>query len=182
MKERDKYLNVYNNGIYKWIPRFWFTNIKQYFHNRKMAKQRAKWGWCVEDTWDIENWLLRVLPEMIKYQREHTNGTPVDLNEIQWDGILAEIEHSLYDALEDHNEDNIFADQFHKVYNLCRVVTKNSNGSITVDIDPDKAKEHDYEDIRMAMIREEQRRIRERQRKLKHGMMLLSKWLPHMWW
>jgi hypothetical protein len=59
--------------------------------NLKAAWQRATRGWADRDTWNLDNYLLEILPEMIDYLREHTHGYPGDFPTLEsWDNYLKE--------------------------------------------------------------------------------------------
>ena len=42
----------------------------------KKAYYRVKNGWAPEDTWSMDEWFLRVVPQMLHYLAEHTHGYP----------------------------------------------------------------------------------------------------------
>ena len=44
--------------------------------NLKAAWQRATRGWADRDTWNLDSYLLDILPEMIDHLRIHTHGYP----------------------------------------------------------------------------------------------------------
>ena len=46
--------------------------------NLKAAWQRATRGWADRDTWNLDSYLLDILPEMINHLRENTHGFPID--------------------------------------------------------------------------------------------------------
>lgn len=53
--------------------------IKDFFQERRYRRQRAKRGWSVKDTWNIDYWFLNILPQMLEYLKEHHIGFPVDI-------------------------------------------------------------------------------------------------------
>lgn len=61
--------------------------------NLKAAWQRATRGWADRDTWNLDSYLLEILPEMIDYLRINTHGYPgygeFDTPE-KWDKFLKE--------------------------------------------------------------------------------------------
>lgn len=50
--------------------------FKDTWLNLKAAWQRATRGWADRDTWNLDSYLLDILPEMIDYLREHTHSYP----------------------------------------------------------------------------------------------------------
>ena len=67
--------------------------FKDTWLNLKAAWQRATRGWANRDTWNLDNYLLEILPEMIDHLRIHTHGYPgygeFDTPE-KWDKFLKE--------------------------------------------------------------------------------------------
>ena len=61
--------------------------------NLKAAWQRATRGWADRDTWNLDDYLLEILPEMVDYLRTHTRSYPgydeFDIPE-KWDKFLKE--------------------------------------------------------------------------------------------
>ena len=41
--------------------------IKEWRQEHKYRRQRAKRGWSVKDTWNIDYWFLEVMPEILEY-------------------------------------------------------------------------------------------------------------------
>lgn len=69
----------------KYIP----CGIKYYF-------QRAKRGWADCDTWNMDQWFLEVIPDMLRYFKDNHMGCPIfDLklsdeeNNAQWEQIIS---------------------------------------------------------------------------------------------
>ena len=54
---------------------FW-ENIKQWFDNRKAAKQRAKLGYCYGDVWDCGNNICKRMAHMLTDYRNKCNSWP----------------------------------------------------------------------------------------------------------
>ena len=53
--------------------------IRKWWKEVGYRRQRAKRGWSVKDTWDIDRWFLDVMPQMLEYLKEHHMGFPGDL-------------------------------------------------------------------------------------------------------
>ena len=60
--------------------RFYLRKPWEFFEdtwlNLKAAWQRATRGWANRDTWNLDGYLLEILPEMIDYLAEHAHGYP----------------------------------------------------------------------------------------------------------
>lgn len=77
--------------------RFYLRKPWEFFEdtwlNLKAAWQRATRGWANRDTWNLDSYLLEILPEMIDYLRIHAHGYPgygeFDTPE-KWDKFLKE--------------------------------------------------------------------------------------------
>lgn len=54
---------------------FW-QNIKQWFDNRRAAKQRAKLGYCYGDVWDCGNNICQRMAHMLTHYRNKCNSWP----------------------------------------------------------------------------------------------------------
>lgn len=82
---------------YPWNWRHYLKKPWEFFEdtwlNLKAAWQRATRGWANRDTWNLDNYLLEILPEMIDHLRIHTHGYPgygeFDTPE-KWDKFLKE--------------------------------------------------------------------------------------------
>jgi hypothetical protein len=88
--------NCFTYYPYSW--RYYIKKPWEFFEdtwlNLKAAWQRAKRGWADRDTWNLDSYLLEILPEMIDYLREHTHGYPGEYNGFptpeSWDNYLRE--------------------------------------------------------------------------------------------
>ena len=67
--------------------------LRDYYLNIKYSIQRVHRGWCNMDTFEIDSWFLNVVPEMLRYLREHKCGFPGYIegekcSSEDWDNIL----------------------------------------------------------------------------------------------
>ncbi len=62
-------------------PSCWWRNVKRWFHNCRMAWQRARYGWCEDDVWDVHSHLLTIVPQMVRYSAARSRGTPSEIYE-----------------------------------------------------------------------------------------------------
>ena len=116
--------------------------IKEFFQNCNHAWRRAIYGWTWEDCWNLDDWLLNILPEMLRHMADYGSAYPGFKNEEvdfstpeKWDDWL----HSMADVLESLQEENWFSqneyeEEFHKQSELHR---SKGNKSITEMNDED---------------------------------------------
>jgi hypothetical protein len=50
--------------------------------------ERALQGFTNEDTWNIDNWFLEIMPRMLQKFKKETNGFPGSMTSEEWDTIL----------------------------------------------------------------------------------------------
>lgn len=72
--------NCFTYYPYRW--RYYIKKPWEFFEdtwlNLKAAWQRATRGWADRDTWNLDSYLLDILPEMISHLGENTHGFPID--------------------------------------------------------------------------------------------------------
>ena len=70
-------LNVFNwpysKHYYLTHPWKWIT---EFFRNCAHAWHRVKYGWTWEDVWNMDDWLLNVLPPMLRHMAKHGMAYP----------------------------------------------------------------------------------------------------------
>lgn len=95
--------------------------------NIKTAWQRITRGWSDRDTWNLNDYLLEILPEMVDYLREHTLGYPNNFEEPeQWDAFLKlEIINRLKNARE---EQTILKNEYQEAFDA--IPTRMENGHL----------------------------------------------------
>ena len=70
--------NVWDKESYK---RFWksheiFYIVKQFFRDIKYSHQRITKGYCDKDLWDISDWFLKLMPDMLAEYKKTRHGSP----------------------------------------------------------------------------------------------------------
>ena len=87
-------------------PWRWFRELGQ---NLRAAHHRAKYGWCGRDVWNMDDWFLHVIPDMLEHLRKHGCGYPghepfetVD----KWNDWLYKQECRLRYCAEDNDTEN----------------------------------------------------------------------------
>ena len=58
-------------------PLNWFYNIRQWFYNWKFVFQRAKYGYCDIDVWNMTDYHTFLLGEMLLSLAENPTGFPM---------------------------------------------------------------------------------------------------------
>ena len=61
------------------------------FFKRKMNKQRKEKGYCDQDLYDISNWFLTIVPNMLTEFNENRHGYPGNLTDREWTKIVNQI-------------------------------------------------------------------------------------------
>ena len=79
--ERTTAASVWSDYFPWKYPSCWFKNIKRWFHNCRMAWQRARYGWCEDDVWDVHSYLLTIVPQMVRYSAARSIGIPDEIYE-----------------------------------------------------------------------------------------------------
>ena len=103
-------LNVLNDWSYS--KRYYLTHpwkwVKELFCNLKNAYRRAKYGWAYSDCWNMDSWLLEILPQMLRHMADegcaYPGYEPFETPE-KWEDWL----HSMADVLESLQEDNWYS-------------------------------------------------------------------------
>lgn len=97
-------MNIFKNYCY--AKRYYIFHpwefVSQTFRNIKFAWQRATKGYCDYDCWNIDHYLLDLLPELFDNFRRNLHGHPVSFTEEEWDNfLLKEIIEPLRNAQEE---------------------------------------------------------------------------------
>lgn len=110
IKKRSVFNYCYSCRYYLTHP--WLF-IKEFFQNCNHAWRRAIYGWTWEDCWNLDDWLLNILPEMLRHMADHGSGypgsKPFETPE-KWHDWL----HSVADVLESLQEDNWYSQNEYK--------------------------------------------------------------------
>jgi len=106
----DTYLNLFSNP-YKHYCLLSKQRVSYFFRSIKYSFQRARYGWCESDTYDIFSWFQCVLPSMLREYAENLNGFPDVLQEIKgeteketfenWKNYLKEIAYHIDNSNDD---------------------------------------------------------------------------------
>ena len=146
---------------------FW-RNIKQWFSNRKAAKQRAKLGYCYGDIWDCGNNICQRMAHMLTAYRNKCCSWPDrDFPTFkEWIAYIDEIIDLLEFAESDPDELNEYTEAF-----------SNALHSTPADKE-DKA----YEELRQKYYNE-CRSIYDRQTAARQkALTMFAKYADNIWW
>lgn len=73
---------------YRPFNKYWFRHwlcLGTYTHPFVFAYQRVTRGWADCDTWNLDNYLLDILPPVLRYLKAHQHGVPGELT-VEGDG------------------------------------------------------------------------------------------------
>lgn len=144
--------------------------------NLKAAWQRATRGWADRDTWNLDSYLLEILPEMIDYLRTHTHSYPgygeFDTPE-KWDKFLKEeIVIPLQNAREEQTiQINEYEEELHS-YPINFV--KQEDGFTTLEF-------ADPEELRKKWYEREKEISQWRKKELERGLAAMAKHFYNLW-
>lgn len=114
-KEKDE-LNVLTRFLYSTrYPSVWLQNIRQIPRNIKWAFQRALHGFCEPDVWDMDNFILRVIPRMLRKLKETSHGHPANFTKEEWTKILDDMIYCFetgYDYIYDNEKYNEYYEEW----------------------------------------------------------------------
>jgi len=99
--------NVFKYGWVPWrYPRNWKGNTGLFFRQFKWAYQRATRGFADCDVWNMDNWLLDVIPGALKQLADNHYGWPgtEQFPEPEdWTQYLKDMAQKFYSAKEDND-------------------------------------------------------------------------------
>lgn len=93
-----EYKNKLNIWSYKEYYR-WFRidlRVRLFFRKIKWMLQRAKYGYCDKDLWNLDYTLGNYIASSIEELANRTHGYPLALSEKEWDNILRTMSKNFY--------------------------------------------------------------------------------------
>ena len=114
-QKKNKPLTVFSPTYYPWCYLSnWKTNFKTFFKQFKNAYQRVTLGFCDEDTWDINKYLLTLLPELLTRFKELNDGYPDQCETYEdWNKIIDSIIQKMSEARNSLSEEVLIFGQKH---------------------------------------------------------------------
>lgn len=175
-------------------PLNWFYNIRQWFYNWKFVFQRAKYGYCDIDVWNMTDYHTFLLGEMLLSLAENPTGFPMAMRaEIppeetmtdeqeaaamaEWKELLTRMgTHFLhvYDA-EKYNP-NQFWDDLSKKLKETREI-KHEKASVIVSHRADR----ELERLREMYYKRQKEIMEWREDEYEKGLQLLKAWHDNLW-
>lgn len=162
--------------------------------------QRIRYGYCYRDTWSIDQWFLTVVPNMIHDLRVNSHGYPgffegpEEENIRKWDRILKRMEFLFREANEDtcrkknpyEAEHNLAQEAFEAKYGMfgeklkteeeiAREMREHKHRLYMMDDVPE------YAEISKKWLAAEGELREYRDRCLKQGMELMTKYFRNLW-
>ena len=105
--------------------RFWHAPIqatKYWFNNLKAFLRRGRLGWAQMDVWNMDNYIGKVLPAMLRHLAANHSGVPMRLSEKynddvdkaseKWADELFDIAKKIEFAVTEPDEHNQYAEAF----------------------------------------------------------------------
>lgn len=96
--------NVWNKTDFQYERKRPWKVPKLIFRNIKYSWQRITKGYCDKDLWNIDNWFMSLMPDMLQQFKDTRNGSPAALGTEYMDenGILCNDEcHAEWDKILD---------------------------------------------------------------------------------
>lgn len=160
MLGRIKFFDLSYRPTYYWTHPHLF--IKDIWRNIKNMRMRISRGWCWQDLWNMNDWLLEILPDMLRTLANKASGypgsPPFDTEE-KWRDWLTDLawrfEYCQEDKVLARNE---YAKEYYKPF-----------PSLPVD------------EVRELYFKENERLFAERQRMLKQAFNELSEHIDNLW-
>jgi hypothetical protein len=149
------------------------------WRNLKAAWQRATRGYANRDTWNLDTWLLQVLPAAIKHLAKNCHGWPATDDfptHEDWVSFLNNLANDLEDCQDDEAENrNEYYEDYMKelMDNADEHWKRDEKGNLTYTKEQTELDKKYF--ARARELSEEQ------QKKLEHCFFLLSKYLRAMW-
>ena len=175
-------------------PLNWFYNIRQWFYNWKFVFQRAKYGYCDIDVWNMTDYHTFLLGEMLLSLAENPTGFPMAMRaEIppeetmteeqeaaamaEWKELLTRMgTHFLhaYDA-EKYNPKQFWDDLSKKLKETREI--KHEKASVIVSHRSDR----ELERLREMYNRRQKEIMEWREDEYEKGLQLLKAWHDNLW-
>ena len=144
-----------------------------YFEDISCAFQRARFGYCYKDLYNIDIWFLTIMPKMLQKFKEKSMTYPSFLTPEEWDDILDEMIFCF-------NEANVETCSLKNEidYDVSFDFIEQDNGFHTLDIKyltkEDKEKQQLYQ-------KREEKLEKYRNENLKKGLNLFVKYFKLLW-
>ena len=180
--------------------------LQQFCRNIKYAYQRVKYGYCDRDVWDIDDWFLDIVPDMLEDLRITSHGYPSILAESdseetiseeatqKWDDILSEMAYLLREASENtcskknryEDQVDIARDEFSRKYGILgeklrtlKEIEQDEKKKVLTMHSPDELPEN--KELWTRYLEEEHLIQDYRHQCQEKGFALFQKWFDDLW-
>lgn len=118
-------------GMKRYLKEPW-NLLREIFNNFKYSWQRITKGYCDRDLWSIDDWFMKIMPDMLEQFKDTRNGSPGCLGEFytnddgiccndscheEWDKILNEMIFLFREMnKETCSRKNIFQEEYDKIW------------------------------------------------------------------
>lgn len=162
----------YTKKYYLTHPWKWFSEL---FTNLCEAYRRVKYGWAYQDCWNLDYWVLEILPPMLRHMADegcaYPGNKPFETPE-QWNDWL----HSTADVLESLQEDNWYSqNEYEKDFHQLSRWRDEFNSNITL------TNGQDYETLSKLYLMRTHELSDERQKLIENTFLQLAKYFTLLW-
>ena len=72
------------------------AHLREKKDNLTIKCQRFRRGWAYWDVWDIDDWFLQMMPQILDHFQKHNQGYPLEVGSAEeWDNILSRMRELL---------------------------------------------------------------------------------------
>ena len=166
---------IFKKPTYRW--KYWWKNLNGFRRDIYYAWQRANNGYCDQDTWDISQWFLNTIPQILTRFKDNLHSYHPDFTYEEW---VAIIERMIYCFKEGNEETCSLTNQYLGTFPL------------GFNFEEDKDNPNFHRLIELPMTEEEKNNkrlwleetlnISDYQEKMKkEGLELFIKYFNHLW-
>lgn len=164
-------------NVFKW---YYYNKTKiikntiQFFRNFKWAWQRATKGYADVDAWNLDSWLMSLLPNILTTLRDHAHGHPHDMSYEDWCKYLTEMA----------NHFRVYNEEWENPVELPKLILtemKNEDGTIFHSFSIDDSLKEEYEEKKLLWTQEEEKRNNYVNSELEKGFAMMRERLRDLW-
>lgn len=152
-------LNIWKSQDF---PVKWYRpdlKVRSFFRKVKWTWQRAKYGWCDRDIWNLDFTLGNYIASSVYKLSKTTHGYPYGITEKEWDKVLKDIANDFYYGTNDDLNPNVYEDR----------------------LDFSKKDTEEQKELWKKYSDEELRIYRLMEAKRHRGFVNLEKWFSNLW-
>lgn len=162
-----------NLSVYQY-PYYWKTwygfwgNIKQWFDNRRAAKQRAKMGYSYRDVWNCGDHIVDLMTVMLIEYRNKTNSMPAALEFNTFEDWIGYID-GIIDLLDYARQDPDELSQYNKIYN-------------EFALKPKTEWSEDEDEVFSLYLKEVEEICQKQKDAIVKAFSMIAPYIKHIWW